>query len=308
MFKGHKNKIKVLTLCLLLASMLSPIFLTTVRAQNNGDLVGNWPLNEIKTAENGTTDTTGVNNGIVAGHPDLPTIVDGKFGKALQFNGDNFVYVPIKFVVGFPPTPQAVYMPISPNLDIQKYVQVEAWINVSGFKNVTYNNIVVKCNHPDQACAWQNTTRVLGLSLRAGPSKDGVVEGALSGYILTDSGEANEIVTTQSIPTNQWVDVVFARTPTGMYLYFNGKEQAVTVVQGVQNPKGNIMSGTEFYFGHDGLATIDDVSITDLGSVYDNAFDIGNNMVIVIIAVSLIFAVAWLLRRAIQLWIIRPKI
>jgi hypothetical protein len=202
----------------------------------------------------------------------------------------------------------ALPISISPNLDIQKYVQAEAWINVSGFKNVTYNNIVVKCNHPDQACAWQNTTRVLGLSLRAGPSKDGAVEGALSGYILTDSGEANEIVTTQPIPTNQWVDVVFARTPTGMYLYFNGEEQAVTVVQGVQNPKGNIMSGTEFYFGHDGLATIDDVSITDLGSVYDNAFDIGNNMVIVIIAVSLTFAVAWLLRRAIQLWIIRPKI
>jgi len=40
----------------------------------------------------------------------------------------------------------------------------------------------------------------------------------------------------------------------------------------------------------------------------ENAFDIGPNMVIVIIFVSLIFAVAWLLRRAIQLWIIKPKI
>lgn len=198
--------------------MLSPIFMATVKAQNNGDLVGNWPLNEIKTVDNSTTDTTGVNNGIVAGHPDLPTIVDGKFGKALKFSGDNFVYVPIKFVVGFPPTPQTVYMPISPNLDVQKYVQAEAWINVSGFKNVTYNNIVVKCNHPDQACAWQNTTRVLGLSLRAGPSKDGVVEGALSGYILTDNGEANEIVTKNPLPINQWVNVEFTRTPTGMHL------------------------------------------------------------------------------------------
>ena len=308
MFKGFKNKIKILTLCFLLASILNPIFMATAGAQNSGDVVGNWPLDEIKTADNSTIDTTGVNNGIVAGHPDLPAIVDGKFGNAFQFSGDNFVYVPIKFVVGFPPTPQAVYMPISPNLDIQKYVQVEAWINVSGFKNVTYNNIVVKCNHPDQACTWQNTTRVLGLSLRAGPSSDSVVEGALSGYILTDSGGANEIVSTQSIPLNQWVDIVFIRSPTGMHLFVNGQEQTVNVVQGVQNPKGNIMSGTEFYFGHDGLATIDDISITDLGSVYENAFDIGSNMVIVIIAVSLIFAIAWLLRRAIQLWLIRPKI
>ena len=56
-------------------------------------------------------------------------------------------------------------------------------------------------------------------------------------------------------------------------------------------------------------ATIDEVKIQDLEPpVAENAFDIGPNMVIVIIAVSLIFAVAWLLRRAIQLWIIRPKI
>ena len=102
----------------------------------------------------------------MAGTPQ-PTLVDGKFDKAMQFDGENFVYIPIKFIVGFPPTPQPIYVPISPNFDIQKYIQVEAWINVPGFKNATYNNIVVKCNHPDQACAWQNTTRVLGLAMRA---------------------------------------------------------------------------------------------------------------------------------------------
>jgi len=258
-----------------------------------------------------TPDSTGVNNGIVSGHPE-PVLVDGKFDKAMQFDGNNLVYIPIKFVVGFPPTPQPIYIPVSPNLDVQKYVQIDAWINVTAYKDATYNNIVVKCNHPDQACAWQNTTRVLDLSLRAGTPSDGeqYVEGALSGYVLTDTGGANEIVTTQAIPLNQWINVEFTRTSSGMHLYINGNEQKVKVLQGTQNPQGNIVNGTEYYFGHDSLAAIDDVRITDLSppKVTEAAFDIGPNIMVAVIVVSVIFAVAWLLRRAIQLWLIRPKI
>jgi hypothetical protein len=310
MFKGTKKNLKAMAICVLIATMLSPIFLTTAKATNSGDVVGNWPLNSIKTADNSTADSTDVNNGIAGGYPGTPVVVPGKFGNAFQFNGDNFVYVPIKFVVGFPPMhDQTVYMPVSPNLDIQKYISVDAWVNVPGYKDATYNNIVVKANHPDQAAAWQNTVRVLGLAVRAGPTNDtGVVQGALSGYLLTDSGGANEIVTTQPLPLSQWLHVEFTRTPTGMHLYVNGVEQAVNVIRGVANPQGNIETGTEYYFGHDGLATIDDVTITDLGTVYEDSFDIGTNLLVAIIAVALIFAVAWLLRRAIQLWLIRPKI
>jgi hypothetical protein len=207
---------------------------------------------------------------------------------------------------------EPMYLPISPNLDIQQYVQINAWINVPGYKNATYNNIIVKCNHPDQACAWQNTTRILGLALRAGTPSNGeeYVEGALSGFIMTESSGFNEIVTTQPIPLNEWINVQFTRTTTGMHLYIDGKEQTVKVLQGNQHPAGNILNGTEYYLGHDSLATIDNVKITDLAptGATENAFDIGPNMVIVIIVVSLIFAVAWLLRRTIQLWIIKPKI
>jgi hypothetical protein len=125
---------------------------------------------------------------------------------------------------------------------------------------------------------------------------------------MTESGGFNEIVTAEPISLNEWVNVVFTRTATGMHLYIDGKEQAVKVVEGTQNPSGNILNGTEYYFGHDSLATIDNIKITDLAQEAENAFDIGPNMMIVIIAVSLIFAVAWLMRRGIQLWIIKPKI
>jgi hypothetical protein len=304
------KRTKILTLCLLSACVLSPVFLAVARAQTSGVTVGYWPLDELKSSGYNviTPDVSGVNGGIIAGATQ-PILVDGKFDKAMQFDGENFVYVPIKFVVGFPPTPEPVYVPISPNLDVQKYIEVEAWINVPRYKNATYNNIVVKCTHLDQACAWQNATRVLGLTLRAGVLEDGVVDGALSGFVLTDSGGFNEIVTKKPVPQNQWINVEFRRTATGMHLYVNGYEQEVNVISGVQNPQGNIVNGTEYYFGHDGLATIDDVRITDLEPpAAENSFDIGPNIMIAIISVSVIFAVAWLLRRAIQLWVVRPKI
>jgi hypothetical protein len=115
-FKRVKSRVNVLMLCLLAASVLSPILLTSVKAQNSGVTVGYWPLDEVQSSGYNviTPDSTGVNPGIVAGTPE-PTLVDGEIGKAMQFNGQNFVYIPIKFVVGFPPTPQPVYIPISPN-------------------------------------------------------------------------------------------------------------------------------------------------------------------------------------------------
>jgi hypothetical protein len=270
-------------------------------------------MDEIKPMDTGsiTPDVASTNVGILAGDPE-PALVDGKYGKALKFDGENGVYVPIKFVVGFPPMSQPMYVPISQNLDVQKHVQLSAWIYVSSLKDADYNNIVVKCTHPDQDCDWRNTIRILGLAIRAGTPEKGeqYVEGALSGCVLTDNGGFNEIVTTQAVPFNQWVNVEFRRDTTGMHLYINGKEQATNVIHGVQNPSGNILNGTEYYFGHDSFTTIDNVKITDLSpsNIAESTFDIGPNIMIAIVAVALIFAIAWLLRRAIQLWIIRPKI
>ncbi|MCW3982412.1 MAG: LamG domain-containing protein [Candidatus Bathyarchaeota archaeon] len=306
----NKNALKTLTFCLLISALLSPILLSTTRAEST-TTVGEWKLDETKIS--GTTETTpdatGVNNGILAG-TEHPTLVKGKYGNAMKFGGENAIYVPIKFVVGFPPMDEPMYIPISTNLDIQKYFTITAWINVPSFTNATYNNIVVKCNHPDQACDWQNTQRVLGLAVRAGTLGNGeaYVEGALSGFVMTESGGFNEIVTTQAIPLNTWIEVQFTRTATGMHLYINNEEQAVQVLHGTQNPTGKILSGTEYYFGHDSYATIDNVKLTDLDPYSESSFDIGPNLMIVIIAVAVIFAVAWLLRRAIQLWIIKPKI
>jgi len=302
----------ILTLCLII--LVSTTVLLSVHAQGAVDpyTVGLWHLDEI--VPDGyrqiTSDATGVNHGIVGGETSN-MLVEGKFGKALRFNGENFVYVPISFLVGFPPSPQPIYIPISPNLNIQEEIKLEAWINLQEFTNATYNNIIVKCDRSD--ASWENVSRVVGLAVRSGVSEDGipVPQGALSGFVLTDTGVANEIVTIGPVvPLNQWLHVAFTSTSTGMHLYVNGYEQEVRVIRGVQNPTGKIANGTEYYFGHDSKVIIDEVRISNTAPEKQTLaaqIDIGSNTLTAIIVVAVVFAVAWVLRRAIQMWIIHSR-
>ena len=97
---------------------------------------------------------------------------------------------------------------------------------------------------------------------------------------------------------------------TGMHIYVNGIEQNVKVTSGVQNPTGSIINGTELWFGHDAEVTIDEVRISNLASTLQIAaaeIDIGPNLLAAVVIVAVVFAIAWLLRRAIQTWTIRSK-
>lgn len=298
---------------MLLASTLNLTF-AIANAQSSGKVVGLWHMDELIPVDYRelTPDATGKNPGTLVHAPVSPELVDGKFGKALRFDGANGVYVPIQFLVGFPPSPQPIYIPISTSLDVQEEVQIEAWINVQNFKDVPYNNIVVKCSRTDASS--ENTTRIYGIAVKAGLPQNGhtVPIGALSGCIFTDTTGFNEIVTTQSVvPLNEWIHVAFTRSlTTGMHLYMNGIEQQVTSIYGVQNPSGKIINGTEVYFGHDAEATIDEIQISDLAPESETAtaeIDIGPNMLVALIAVTTIMAIALILRRAIQMWAIRGR-
>jgi hypothetical protein len=314
--KLENEAVTGLMLTLLLTSMLSMALIASVKAQGSVDssTVGLWHLDEVLPAgyREITPDATGNNPGTLVSSPTAPALVDGKFDKALDFDGNNGVYVPIRFLVGFPPSPQPIYIPISTSLDVLKEIEIEAWINVHGFKNVTYNNIVVKCTRTD--ASWQNATRVYGIDVKAGLPQNGytVPAGALSGYVLTDTGGFNEIVTTEPVvPLNEWIHVAFTRSlATGMHIYVNGVEQSVKAIYGTQNPMGSIINGTEVYFGHDAEVTIDEIRISNLApesQAVTAQIDIGPNLLAAIIVVAAIFATAWLLRRAIQMWVVRSR-
>jgi uncharacterized protein (UPF0333 family) len=316
MEKVASKAVTVLMLALLLTVMLSMAFMASVKAQDSVDssTVGLWHLDEVLPDgyREITPDAAGKNPGTLVATPTAPVLVEGKFDKAMQFDGNNGVYVPIRFLVGFPPSPQPMYIPISTSLDIPKEIKIEAWINVQGFKNVTYNNIVVKCTRTDATS--ESVTRIYGIAVKAGLPQNGytVPTGALSGYVYTDTEGLNEIVTTEPVvPLNEWIHVAFTRSlTTGMHLYVNGVGQSVKTIYGTQNPTGSIINGTEVYFGHDAEVTMDEVRISNLAPESQTVaaqIDIGPNLLVAVIVVSLIFAVAWLLRRAIQTWIIRSR-
>jgi hypothetical protein len=298
-----------------LAILLASIFATAANAQGTlgAYTVGLWHLDEVlpEGYMEITPDATGHNHGTLVPAPEAPALVDGRFNKALSFDGSNGVYVPMRFLVGFPPTPQPIYIPISTNLDIPKEIKIEAWINLQGFKDVTYGNIVTKCTRYD--ASWENVTRIYGISVKSGISENGrtVPVGALSGYVLTDTGGFNEIVTTETLPLNEWIHVAFTRTPAkGMQLHINGYEKDVKVIHGVQNPPGSIINGTEIYFGHDAHVIIDEIRISNLAPEEQTVtakIDIGPNMLIAVTVVAVVFALAWFLRRAVQLWMLRSK-
>lgn len=300
-------------LVIFVVALLSSVFVGLASAENRGGAVtlGLWRLDEIFPHGDSivTVDSSDQIAAILGGAHE-PVLVEGKFERALAFDGNNFVYVPISFIVGFPPTPQPIYIPISPALNPQYQIKIDAWVNAQGYTNGTYNNIAVTCTRTN--ATWESTTRVVGLSIRGLGSEDGlfVQPGCLSGFFRTEAGDFNEIVTSKPvIPLNEWTHVTFTRTETGMHLFVDGYEQAVDVIHGSQNPVGRIMNGTEIYFGHDAMVTLDEVSITDLAPEVENmsAIDIGPNLASVIIAVAVVFAIAWILRRAIQMRVIHSR-
>jgi hypothetical protein len=311
-------KTKILTslmLTVFISSLVITGFAASVKAEtNNPTTVALWHLNEVDAAGDSavTPDAAGGNGGILGG-PTNPASVSGQFDKAMSFSGTNFVYVPISFLVGFPPTAQPIYIPISNNLNVQTQVKLDAWINVQAYTNESYNNVLIKCTRSDAEV--YNTTRVLGLAIRGSATSEDpvpITPGILSGFVMTDNGVYNEIVTTQTvINASEWVHVTFTYTSTGMHLYLNGYEQQVQAIHGLKNPTGKIMNGTEVYIGHGSNMTIDEASITDLNppdqDPVTNSVDIGPNILIATIAVALILAVAWLLRRAIQMRVIHSR-
>ena len=300
-------------LVMLMTGVFSVAFIMVVNGQSLGksQIVGLWHLDEIKpdAYKEIAIDSSGFNHGIVGGYPP-PELVEGKFDKALNFDVSSFIYIPISFLVGFPPSPEPIFIPVSTSLDIQKEVKIEAWINVQAFTDASYNNIVVKCTRTSPE--WQSVTRIFGLAVKPGMEQNGfhIPQGALSGCIFTDSAGFNEIVTVEPvISLNRWIHVAFTRTSTGMHLYVNGAEQDTMVISGVQNPAGSILNGTEVYIGHDSEVIIDEVCISDLApeeTLYSQ-FDIGPNLLIAVVVVAVVFAMAWILRRAIQMWVIHSK-
>ena len=212
---------------------------------------GLWHFNEVES--NGVTpDSLGINPVMLepSGNWYTPVLVEGKYGKALRFNGTDYAY-----------------MLASSSLNVVREITIEAWVYVNEYKTVGYNNIVVECERtPDK---YPN--RIMGFAFtgEAPQNNSSPLQGSLRGFMLGSDGVFNEIVTSEAvISLNQWTHVIFIRSlTTGMHIYVNDIEQAVMVTSGSQNPAGEIARGSEFYIGHDSICAIDELSISSIAIV-----------------------------------------
>jgi parallel beta-helix repeat protein len=210
-------------------------------------VVASWSLGTVY-ASLLTPDATGNNPAVLgsetANYNYTPALVPGKFGEALNFTGN--VYATVH---------------PSPSLETPEEVTIDAWVNVQAIKGVPYDNIFIEAVRTTATLP----TRTLGLAVNGQTPENASSPplGALRGYVATSSG-LNEIDTKVALPLDTWVHVVFTRsTTTGMHIYVNGVEQAVTVAAGTANPKGSILNPTDIYIGHDSKTEIEDLQISN---------------------------------------------
>jgi parallel beta-helix repeat protein len=211
-------------------------------------IVASWSFDNIDQ-DLVASDTTGNNPAVLGSVTGVynytPARVQGKFGQALSFNGNTY----------------AAVQP-SPSLETPNDVTVDVWVKVPEIKsNVPYNNILIEAVRTSAALP----TRTLGLAINGEtPTNDSSPSlGVLRAYVKTPAG-LNEINTKEALPFDTWVHVVFIRSiTTGMHIYVNGKEQAVTVAAGTATPTGPIQNPTDIYIGHDSRTEIDQLQISN---------------------------------------------
>ncbi|MGO8806557.1 MAG: NosD domain-containing protein [Candidatus Bathyarchaeia archaeon] len=216
-------------------------------AQSNS-IVASWSLGTVEPSLV-SPDSTGNNPAILGSetpvYNNTPGLVQGKFGEALNFTGNVFATVQT-----------------SPSLLTPNEITIDAWVNIQSIKSgVAYNNIYIEAVRTTAALP----TRTLGLAIngQTPTNASSPVIGSLRGYVVTPSG-LNEIDTVTPLPNDTWVYVVFTRsTTTGMHIYVNGQEQAVTVASGSANPTGKIPNPTDIYIGHDSKTEIQDLQISN---------------------------------------------
>ena len=175
-------------------------------AESNS-IVASWTFDNI--APDGVIpDSTGNNPAVLASTAGnqsyIPKQVQGKFGQALSFDGLSYAFVPP-----------------SPSLETPQEVTIDAWVNVQQIKDVAYNNILVECLRSTASLP----ARTLGIAINGETPQNSSSPpiAALRGCVMTQNGVLNEIDTTNPVPLNQWIHVVFTRSLTsGMHIYVNG--------------------------------------------------------------------------------------
>ncbi len=152
-------------------------FAHTVRVTLGADLVGEWKF------DNNTNDSSGYENNGTMG--DDPSYVDGMFGKALEFDGNDYVSIPD-----------------SDFLDLTELGTIEVWAKKNSQKH--YQMYITK------GIASANT----GYQL--------MDYGTTGRIVLRWGSDGNNIVTDEVVPTDKWYHIVGTYDGSDLRIYLNG--------------------------------------------------------------------------------------
>ena len=216
---GRKSKIIGVLLVITMILQCLPLI---ALANANTAAVGQWQFNE-GTGKVATDASGNGNNGKICG----ATWVDGKVGKALSFDGNDYVEIPHRA-----------------NLNPCNAISVEAWINPASMK--VWQRIVSKSPHPNTDYSmFIGTDKRVGVSVKMGKIAQTVYSAK------------------NTLQVGTWTHVVGTYDGCRMRLYINGKQVNSFPLKGKINVnKGALRIGGDpqgDYF----QGIIDEVSIYD---------------------------------------------
>jgi hypothetical protein len=204
------------------------------------------PLDE-PAGSNIFMDIIGNNNGSCSGDSCPLAGVDGRFGTALSFDGNNDYIL--------------IGNPVPPTLQIQNEISLEAWIYVTSYPNDQTLGLIVGC---------QNDTSYSGYAIHLDGRTDPDGQPAPSGHIhfQIGNGDWHATNTNSQVPLNQWVHIVAVRRANeDAQVYFN------TILQPSTSAPWNgsiTYDGAELdlgrqsdYYGRNFHGIIDEVAIYD---------------------------------------------
>lgn len=215
---------------IVIAVLFVSVALTHAQLPLDG-VVSYWPFDEGTIAGNTVEDVLGDNNGELDGNPKQ---VDGKVGKALEFNGENFVHIPGTATLEFAGAEE---------------MSVVAWVNADSESPV--KGVVAGCCGTIVAQRDMN-----GWALRF----DGRNAGQEMEFIVTPGWQGDGGFGAPTFKKGEWHHIVGIVNKKQMLLYVDGELEKEMVYNGPMTTNG---SETEIGRAGDGgfVGIIDEVLI-----------------------------------------------
>jgi hypothetical protein len=152
-------------------------------------------------------DSAGSHNGTVA----FPTWIEGKFGKAIQFDGEG----------------TCVSVPNSVDLQLSGSFTLEAQVNPA---NTTQEFAPI---------FFKESESFYGYSLFFGAFEAGHIQG----YVADKPWEYTEVESPEKLVANTWTDVAMTSDGTTLRLYVNGKQTDTASAKAAMESKGPLLIG-----------------------------------------------------------------